>query len=220
MGEEPRSGVRAKKRARDRLLKFAETHPECVVGFEDETWWSRVSPPQGSAWAERGRPLRVVEQAVPKRETKAISCYGMLLQCPADPTCTEEIWLRFVQGRPVSALTTEYLAWSCNKLEERGKRALFLIWDNAGWHISKQVHAWIRDHNQAVRESGKGVRIVVCALPSRSPWLNAIEPHWMHGKRAVCEPDDLLAPEELERRICAYFDCDMEPHLMLPEMAA
>lgn len=190
------------------------------MGFEDETWWSRLSPPRGSAWAEAGRPLRVVEQSVPKGEKKAISCYGLLLECPADPEWTEQIWLRFVRGRPVSALTTEFLAWSCQRLEERGKRALLLIWDNAGWHISHAVQGWIRAHNRAVRTSGQGVRIIVCALPSKSPWLNPIEPHWMHGKRAVAEPDGLLSPEELERRICAHYGCNMEPHLALPEMVA
>jgi hypothetical protein len=25
-----------------------------------------------------------------------------------------------------------------------------------------------------------------------SPWLNAIEPKWVHGKRKVVEPDGLL----------------------------
>jgi hypothetical protein len=85
------------------LLKLANTHPEWVVGFEDETWWSRVSPSQGSAWAEHGRPLRVVEQSVPKEEKKALSCYGLLLQSPADAEWREEIWLRFVEGRPVRA---------------------------------------------------------------------------------------------------------------------
>lgn len=220
MDHEPGSGIRAEKRARDRLLKLARTHPEWVVGFEDETWWSRVSPPLGSAWAEAGRPLRVVEQSVPKGEKKAISCYGLLLQSPADPEWTEQVWLRFVRGRPVSALTLQFLEWSCKKLEERGKRALFLIWDNAGWHISHAVQEWIREHNRAVRTSGQGVRIVVCALPSRSPWLNPIEPHWMHGKRAVAEPDGLITTDELERRVCAHFACDMEPHLALPEMVA
>ena len=25
-------------------------------------------------------------------------------------------------------------------------------------------------------------------LPSKSPWLNNIEPKWVHGKRAIVEP--------------------------------
>ena len=36
------------------------------------------------------------------------------------------------------------------------------------------------------------MRIVSCLLPKKSPWLNAMEPKWIHGKRKVVEPDGLL----------------------------
>jgi hypothetical protein len=154
------------------------------VAFQDETWWSRVSPPQGAAWAEEKRPLQVGGQSVPKAEKKAIRCLGLLARCPGDPQWQEQMGLRFVAERPVSALTLQFLEWSCSKAEEESKRALLLIWDNAGWHISHEVRGWIRAHNWGVRRRGQGVRIVACFLPSKSPWLNPIEPQWMHGKRA------------------------------------
>ena len=164
--------------------------------------------------------MQVVAQSVPKGEKKAISCYGILARCPGDPAWQEQMWVRFVEERPVSALTIQFLEWSCSKLEAQGKKALLLIWDNAGWHISHEVRDWIRAHNWSVRQSGKGVRILACFLPSRSPWLNPIEPKWMHGKRAICEPNALLSFAELERRACIHFGCDMEPHLSLAEKAA
>jgi hypothetical protein len=34
-----------------------------------------------------------------------------------------------VDGRPVSSITTRFLEWSLEKLEERGKKFLLLIWD-------------------------------------------------------------------------------------------
>ena len=37
-----------------------------------------------------------------------------------------------------------------------GKEALLLIWDNAAWHVSQQVRAWIRDHNRQVKQHGHG----------------------------------------------------------------
>ena len=40
-------------------------------------------------------------------------------------------------------------------------------------------------------------------LPTQSPWLNPIEPKWVHGKRAVVEPDGLLSAEQLAERIVA-----------------
>ena len=113
----------------------------------------------------------------PSEATKALSCYGLYL-----PEI-EESWLRFVDGRPVSAITTRFLQWGCRRLEARGKKALLLIWDNASWHKSRRVREWIGAHNRQVKESGRGVHIVACFLPTKSPWLNAIEPKWIHGKR-------------------------------------
>lgn len=164
--------------------------------------------------------MRLVEQTVPKDDPdpKALACYGLLVSCPAAPeTLPEQVWLRFVDGRPVSGITTQYLAWCCTKLEEAGKQALFMIWDNASWHISKQVRNWIRDHNRQVREQTKGVRIVACRLPSKSPWLNSIEPHWAHGKRNVVEPARLLTAQELADHLCAHFGCQHESHLVITD---
>jgi hypothetical protein len=84
-------------------------------------------------------------------------------------------------------------------------RVLALIWDNASWHISQEVRAWLRQHNRAVKATGRGCRLLVCRLPSRSPWLNAIEPKWVHGKRAVVEPTRKLSGAELQQRLCAYY---------------
>jgi hypothetical protein len=95
-----------------------------------------------------------------------------------------------------------------------------MVWDNAPWHISKEVRSWIRAHNQAVKRTGQGVRIIACYLPIKSPWLNNIEPHWTHSRRNVVEPDGLLDATELITRICAYFDCTHEPHLSIPEKVA
>jgi hypothetical protein len=47
---------------------------------------------------------------------------------------TEAIWLRFVQGRPVSQVTEDFLAWTCERLAAEGRQALLLVWDNAAWH--------------------------------------------------------------------------------------
>ncbi len=186
------------------------------MAFQDETWWSRVTPPQGLAWAEAGHPLQVVDQSVPKGERKAISCYGILARCPGDPAWREQMWVRFVAERPVSALTIEFLEWSCQKAEAQGKRALLLIWDNAGWHISHVVKQWIRAHNWGVRQRRAGVRIVACYLPSKSPWLNPIEPKWMHGKRKVAEPDRKLSADERRERVAAHFGCPATPSLARP----
>jgi hypothetical protein len=64
------------------------------------------------------------------------------------------------------------------------------------------------------------VRILPCYLPSKSPWLNRIEPHWMHAKRKIVEPARLLTAQELADQVYAHFACDHESHLAVTEKAA
>jgi hypothetical protein len=168
------------------------------------------------SWAELDHPLRLVEQAVATADPdpKALACYGLLVRRPQPVGRAEHVWLRFVDGRPVSAVTTAFLAWCCPQLEAGGVRVWALIWDNASWHVSKAVRAWIRTHNRQVKHQGHGVRILSCYLPVKSPWLNPIEPRWVHGKRAIVETGRLLSAHEVADRACAYFGCPHEDHLI------
>jgi hypothetical protein len=197
-------------------MSAAESDPEWTVGFEDECWWSRLALPTLSSWSEQGKPMRLTQQSVAKDDPdpKAISCYGLYMP-EFDRT-----WLRFVDGRPVSGTTTRFLRWCAEKLEAIGKKVLLLIWDNASWHISKEVRRWLGSHNREVKKSGEGVRIVSCLLPKQSPWLNAIEPKWVHGKRKVVEPNGLLGAYELADRICRVFGCPHYEHLSIPQEVA
>ena len=223
MDHQPRPGVRPKKGARDRLIRLAASHPTWALGFQDEVWWSRLARPSLRTWTEEDDRVRLVEQAVAKDDPdpKALACYGLLLRAdPTGDTATDEVWLRFVDGRPVSPVTIDYLDWCCRKLQDAGKQALLLIWDNAAWHVSHQVRDWIHDHNRQVKQQGEGVRIIACYLPSKSPWLNAIEATWAHGKRRVVEAGRLLTSDELAARVCDAYGCPHEPHLAIPEQAA
>jgi hypothetical protein len=197
---------------------LAEARPGWTVGYEDETWWSRLARPALHAWAD-GAPLRLVEQTVADDDPdpKALACYGLLVR-PGDDA-PEAVWLRFVDGRPVSPLTTQFLAWCGARLAAQGITTLVLVWDNAGWHGSKEVRRWLRAHNQRVHRNG-GVRLIPCFLPTKSPWLNPIEPKWVHGKRRVAEPARLLTAAELEDRVCAAFGCPPSDHVAIPQEVA
>ena len=129
-------------------MGIAEANPEWAVGFEDECWWSRVALPTLNAWSANGEPLRLVQRSVAKddSEPKAISCYGLYV-----PEIGET-WLRFVDGRPVSSITTRFLSWCTEKLRAAGKKFLLLVWDNASWHISKELRRWLGKHNRELQE--------------------------------------------------------------------
>jgi len=178
-----------------------------------------VAQPGLHAWAGGG-PLRLVAQEAPRGEPKALACYGLLVRTPdAAGAPTEEAWLRFVDGRPVGALTTAFLDWCCGKLAAAGRTTLALVWDNASWHLSKAVRAWLGEHNRRAHREG-GVRIVPGFLPVKSPWLNPIEPKWTHGQRRIVEPARLLAAREVEERVCAALGCPLHDHLVIPHEVA
>lgn len=169
-----------------------------------------------------GTPLRLVEQAVATGGREALACYGLLARrwdgAADDPA--EALRLRFGGGRPISGVTTQYLAWCCAKLAAAGKTALLLVWDNASWHVSREVGGWIAAHNRRGKAGEAAVRIVACPLPIKSPWLNPIEPKWVHGQKRVAEPARLLTMEEPECRVYDALGADHADHLFMPEQAA
>ena len=73
----------------------------------------------------------------------------------------------------------------------------------------------MREHNQTVKASGTGVRIVSCLLPVKSPWLNPIEPHWLHAKRKIAETTRPLTCQEISERVYAHFGCSVEEPLTI-----
>jgi hypothetical protein len=202
------------------LIAYASQHPEWAIGFVDEVCWSRFALPHLHAWQSAEQPVRLLEQSWQKDDPdpKALACYGVLWQTGSpDAPDRSQIWLRFVTRRPVSAISIQFLEDCCKRLAAQGKQNWLLIWDNASWHVSKMVRIWIREHNQQVKQTGKGVRILPFFLPTQSPWLNPIEPKWVHAKQAIVEPDGLLSAQQLAERICTHFGCSYEPHLALVE---
>ena len=193
-----------KKHQRNRLIRLSEQYPNWALGFLDEVWWSRLQLPQMHSWTE-DQPLPLVTRASDNTDPdpKAIACYGVWLKHQ------QQMLLRFVEHRPVSEITCAFLQWMVQQVGQQHKSVLALVWDNASWHVSKQVQHWIKAHNAAVKQSGQGVRLLICRLPVKSPWLNAIEPKWVHGKRAIVEPARKLTAQELKVRICQYFDCPL-----------
>jgi transposase len=199
------------------LIRLAFDHPSWALGFADEVWWSRLAQPDQHRWAvdDAVTRLQALERPPDDRAPKALACYGLLVR--RRPQHADQMLLRFVDGRPVSAVTIDFLTWCSERLAAQGITGLLLIWDNATWHKSQAVRRWLCTHNRTVKQTGEGVRIVSCLLPAKSPWLNPIEPKWIHGKRAISEADRTLSADELEARAYTYYGCTREAHLSMPE---
>jgi len=124
-------------------------HPDWVLGFADETWWSRLTQPQMHTWTDgQGQRLQELEAKKGDPDPKALCCYGLLRRD------IEKLLLRFVDGRPVSQVTIGFLEWVCERLAEESKKAVVLVWDNATWHKSQKVRSWINEHNRKAKPEG------------------------------------------------------------------
>lgn len=185
---------------------MARQHEDWALGYVDEVWWSLMAQPKMHAWSFNG-PLRLEQKQKQKGERQALACYGVLFD-KGDEGASKQMLLRFVERRPVSAVTIAFLEWVLEALALEGKRVWVLVWDNASWHKSQKVRRWISAHNRKVKREG-GVRILECRLPVQSPWLNPIEPTWLHGKRAIVEPSRKLSIDEIMERVCAHYGCEL-----------
>jgi len=90
------------------MIAMAAARPDWVLGFEDETWWTRLAQPDLFAWAA-GDPLRLGANAKDPKGggPEAVACYGVLRLDNGG------MMLRFAEGRPVSATTEDFLGWVC-----------------------------------------------------------------------------------------------------------
>jgi transposase len=146
--------------------------------------------------------LRLVQRdPKPDEEEKALACFGAVRQD------TEQVYLYFSDGQPNSEHMWVFIVALLDIARQERKRVVVLIWDNASWHKSHRLKQWLRDHNRQAKAKGD-VRLITHLLPTKSPWLNPIEPRWIHAKRGVCEPNGDLTPTELRRRISNHFNTE------------
>jgi hypothetical protein len=195
-------------------------HPTWALGCGDAVGWRRLAPPHQQGWTEPEAPEKRQELTLPTDapDPKALAWYGLLVR--PGPQQADQMWRRLVAGRPVRAVTIDCLAWGSAQRAAHGFTAWRLIWANASWHRRRAVRHGIRQHHQQVKRGAVGARVVVCPLPSTSPWLNPFEAQWVEGKRAVSEPDLLLSADESEARVYAYYGCARETPLVMPKKVA
>jgi transposase len=196
-----------KKARRDQWIEESAKHPDWVLGFVDEVWWSRLYRPRMSAWTA-GPPLKLHVLAADEDDPDpvAICCYGIRRHD------NKKVLLRFAEDRPTGDHTIQFLQWVTEVLVKEEKKKLIVIWDNASWHVGEMVFDWMKEHNARTNEEG-GVEVDHCELPIASPWLNNIEPCFQHAKRAIVEPDRKLTAKEIMSRTCEHFGCEVLPYL-------
>ena len=166
---------------------------------QDESWFSRFKQTAFQQWAGPGDHPRLVQREPARHQKdKALACFGAVCQQ------TGQRYFYLCEGQPNTAYTILMLKRLLAVARDKGKRVLLILWDRASWHKSKALFRWTRAHNRQAKLNGD-VRLLTCLLPSKSPWLNSMEPHWVHAKRKVGEPDGNLSIAMLKRRLSALF---------------
>ena len=84
------------------------------------------------------------------------------------------------------------------------RRKLYLSWDAASWHISKELFARIDAHNSAVLVKG-GPLIETAPLPAGAQFLNVIESVFSGMARAIIHNSDYRSMDIAKAAIDRYF---------------
>jgi hypothetical protein len=88
--------------------------------------------------------------------------------------------------------------------EYADRRKLYLSWDAASWHISKQLFARIDAHNAAVLD-GRGSLVEIAPLPAGAQFLNVIESVFSGMARAIIHNSDYKSVDVAKAAIDRYF---------------
>ena len=82
-----------------------------------------------------------------------------------------------------------------------GRRKIYLSWDAASWHISRQLYKAIEQHNSA----DKRPVIETAPLPSGAQFLNVIESVFSGMARAIIHNSDYITADHAKIAIDRYF---------------
>lgn len=179
-----------KKNRRDWAIATALSSDDYDLEFADESWFVAqqasgiMNPQMGSAWTEDGKLVKVPASRSKGKMTLSIYA-GLSLK-------SGQINYRFTHKNNTDQ-TIEYLKMRSEQCKAKGLKRLYIVWDNASFHISKKLKGWLRDYNKGVRKSG-GTLIHLVALPSKSPWLNPIEAvfRWLKRRALLCRIHETL----------------------------
>ena len=98
------------------------------------------------------------------------------------------------------------------------RRKLYLSWDAASWHISKQLFARIDGHN-SVALNGGGPLIETAPLPASAQFLNVIESVFSGMARAIIHNSDYKSMDAAKASIDRYFEDRNANFLQHPKRA-
>lgn len=183
------------KSQRDRLLALAWAAPDGAAVWVDQSWFARW-PYRYRAWAARRKGPRVAQRWGEAVQTTAL--YAAL------EDQRQESWLGWSEGQPNTTNTLRFLEELLAHHCAQGRRFIVLLWDRAPWHTSQGTRRWIRQYNHRAKREGL-TRLLVCYLPTRSPWLMPLEAVFGWVKHRVLGPRQFETLTELRTAVETAF---------------
>jgi hypothetical protein len=184
-----------RKAQRDRLLAWARAAPDGAAVWLDQSWFVRW-PYRYWTWAAWDDRPRVAQRW--NEEVDRTALYAAL------DDETQEAILQWAAGQPNSEVTVTFLDTLMDHWTQKGKRFIVLFWDKASWHTSQRTQQWIRDYNRQAKQQGL-TRLIVCSLPTRSPWLMPLEAIFGHIKHQILGDRDFETISELQAAAVSAF---------------
>jgi transposase len=86
----------------------------------------------------------------------------------------------------------------------RNRQRIYMSWDAASWHVSKELFKHIDQYNTAVGSAGPVVE--AAPLPARAQFLNVIESIFSGMARAIIQNSDYRSVDEAKAVIDRYFE--------------
>jgi len=186
-----------KKARRDRVVAWAKRDPSVMLVYQDESWFSGTPKAVGGY----GRAGHAKDRATAKPARKY-----------------KGAWVLYAVYEALTGRVHRHYAPRCNQTQVRAqldtllacyqaerKRVLVVIWDNASWHKAHALRGWYYLYNQRAKRAGL-IRLLLVPLPSRSPWLNPIEPVFGQAKRRIVGRRAIPLPGQLKRKTERYFN--------------
>jgi hypothetical protein len=193
LDDQSRPRLPAKKGKIERLTARALADPTWGVEFLDESWFVWVpeagvmNPEAGYGWGSCGEPLK--NRATRKKGQQTWSCYLAL------DAKEERVAWRYSQ-HTTRWQTAIFVNERLKAHERQGHRVMLLIWDNASWHVARDLKGWFQAHNRQVDRQRFGTKIVPVCTPVHAFWLNRCEPLFGHAKGRVLPCRQFASPTE------------------------
>jgi hypothetical protein len=94
------------------------------------------------------------------------------------------------------------------------RRKIYLSWDGASWHISKDLQKRVAEHNAAIVGGDVGPTVEAVPLPTGAQFLNVIESVFSGISRSIIHNSDYNTLDDAKAAIDRYF-ADRNAHFTL-----